>query len=305
MQIQRLFEIVYILLQRKRVTAKELAEHFEVSSRTIYRDLDTLSMAGIPLYTTKGNNGGIFLLDDYVLPKSLLTDAEQEELLNALQTYQFTNKEAIAPLITKLSSTFAREQTNWVDVDFSDWGNDHRANTKFRQLKDAILSKLIITFTYHNSNGQSRERRVEPLQLLFKGQSWYLAAYCLDKEDQRLFKLSRIEELFVHKQTFRRELDKEALNDGIAPTDPEMVSLTLLFEPTMAYRIYDEFYPDQVHQREDGRYLVHQQFPQGDWIYSYLMSFMDEVTVVKPENVRDELIRRYQKVLKKYPNMTG
>lgn len=303
MQVQRLFEIVYILLQRKRVTAKQLAEHFEVSTRTIYRDLDTLSMAGIPLYTNKGNNGGIFLLDDYVLPKSLLSDREQEELLSALQSYHFTNKEAIAPLITKLSSTFSREQTSWIDVDFSDWGNDERANQKFQQLKDAILAKQLITFTYHNSYGKSNERKAEPLQLLFKGQAWYLVAYDRDKEAQRIFKLSRMEGLNIQEETFTRELDKDKLTNTMA-INPDQVQLTLLFESSMAFRIYDEFYPDQVKLREDGRYEVQIQFPNGEWIYSYLMSFMDEVTVLAPQHIQEGLIERYKKALRNYPNMT-
>ena len=141
MQIQRMFEIVYILLQKRRVTAKELAEHFEVSTRTIYRDLDALSMAGIPLYTNKGHQGGIFLMEDYVLHRSMFSEEEQQKLMAALQSYHIADPQDVDSLLTKLSSTFSAKLTNWIDVDFVDWGSDHSANRKFLLLKDAILDK--------------------------------------------------------------------------------------------------------------------------------------------------------------------
>ena len=131
MQIQRMFEIVYILLQKRRVTAKELAEHFEVSTRTIYRDLDALSMAGIPLYTNKGHQGGIFLMEDYVLHRSMFSEEEQQKLMAALQSYHIADPQDVDSLLTKLSSTFSAKLTNWIDVDFVDWGSDHSANRKF------------------------------------------------------------------------------------------------------------------------------------------------------------------------------
>lgn len=123
MQIQRMFEIVYILLQKRRVTAKELAEHFEVSTRTIYRDLDALSMAGIPLYTNKGHQGGIFLMEDYVLHRSMFSEEEQQKLMAALQSYHIADPQDVDSLLTKLSSTFSAKLTNWIDVDFVDWGS--------------------------------------------------------------------------------------------------------------------------------------------------------------------------------------
>ena len=135
MQLQRLFEIVYILLQRKKVTAKELAEHFEVSTRTIYRDLDALSMAGIPLYTNKGHQGGIFLMDNYVLQRSLFSEAEQQELLAALQSYHIADKEDSSALLQKLSATFSAKLTNWIDVEFRGWENDAAMDVCFNKSK--------------------------------------------------------------------------------------------------------------------------------------------------------------------------
>ncbi|MDR0286975.1 MAG: HTH domain-containing protein, partial [Clostridiales bacterium] len=122
MQVNRLFEIIYILLNKKMITAKELAEHFDVSQRTIYRDIDLLSLAGIPVYTEKGKNGGISLLPEFVLNKSILSEQEQNEILSALQGLSTVKTAETDQVLKKLSTIFNKNTVNWLDVDFSDWG---------------------------------------------------------------------------------------------------------------------------------------------------------------------------------------
>lgn len=141
MQINRLFEMVYILLRKKTVTAKELAEHFEVSTRTIYRDLDTLSSAGIPIYTSKGKGGGISLIENYVLKQSLFSEEEQKELLMSLQGLNAINTPNMESILNKLSAIFNQESIHWIDVDFSGWGNSKRDKEKFKQIKEGIFNK--------------------------------------------------------------------------------------------------------------------------------------------------------------------
>lgn len=300
MQIQRMFEIVYILLQKRRVTAKELAEHFEVSTRTIYRDLDALSMAGIPLYTNKGHQGGIFLMEDYVLHRSMFSEEEQQKLMAALQSYHIADPQDVDSLLTKLSSIFSAKLTNWIDVDFVDWGADNSANRKFLLLKDAILEKQVIKFSYHSSYGASSSRVVEPLQLLFKGSAWYLIGYCTEKQAQRYFKLNRMEHLQCTKEHFQRELDRTEMPHAQNEYKKDLIHLVLEMKENVAYRIFDEYDSSCFQRREDGSFLVTIDFPKSEWVYGYLMSFGNSMRILEPENIRDEVKSRYQKALQQY-----
>lgn len=300
MQIQRMFEIVYILLQKRRVTAKELAEHFEVSTRTIYRDLDALSMAGIPLYTNKGHQGGIFLMEDYVLHRSMFSEEEQQKLMAALQSYHIADPQDVDSLLTKLSSTFSAKLTNWIDVDFVDWGADNSANRKFLLLKDAILEKQVIKFSYHSSYGASSSRVVEPLQLLFKGSAWYLIGYCTEKQAQRYFKLNRMEHLQCTKEHFQRELDRTEMPHAQNEYKKDLIHLVLEMKENVAYRIFDEYDFSCFQRREDGSFLVTIDFPKSEWVYGYLMSFGNSMRILEPEDIRDEVKSRYQKALQQY-----
>lgn len=191
----RLFEIIYILMQKKKATAKELAEKFEVSTRTIYRDIEILSRANIPVYATKGKEGGIGLLDGYVLNKSILSEEEQDQILFALQGIKKVRGKEEKDILEKLSTLFNKEINDWIKVDFSNWEKDNEQEERFDMIKKAILDKNLIKFTYYNSNGESSKRTVEPLQIWFKDKAWYLISYCRLKEDYRIFKITRVKEI--------------------------------------------------------------------------------------------------------------
>ena len=203
----RLFEIVYILMQKKKTTAKELADRFEVSTRTIYRDIETLSTANIPIYASKGKDGGIGLLDEYVLNKTILSEEEQNQILFALQGMKKVKGQDEKDILEKLSILFNKKINDWIKIDFSNWGNIQEE--RFDIIKSAILNKQLVQFTYYNSNGEENNRIVEPLQICFKDKSWYLISYCKLKEDYRIFKIARIKEIKILEEHFERELPKE------------------------------------------------------------------------------------------------
>jgi len=197
MQINRLFEIVYMLMNKKAATAKELSDHFEVSQRTIYRDIDILNEAGIPVYTNKGKGGGISILDNFLLNKSVFSDREQNEILFALQSFRAVKYVNADTVLTKLSAIFKKNKDvlNWVEVDFSDWS--YYGKEKFNAVKSAILDKRCISFDYYGASGEKTHRKVYPMQLWFKHRAWYIKAYCLMRKDFRLFKISRIQNISV------------------------------------------------------------------------------------------------------------
>lgn len=301
MQINRLFEIVYLLLEKNNISAKELAEHFEVSARTIYRDIDALSEAGIPVYASRGTGGGIRLMDDFVLNKSLLSSGEQNEILASLQGLNAIQAPDVEPVLTKLGALFGKKRTNWIDVDFSHWGGGVQERDKFILLKAAILHGNVITFEYYGSNGEKTSRVVEPLKLMFKGQGWYLCGYCREREDWRIFKITRIKNLKQLNQTFDREIPQSVFSETRQQLyKPNMIPLKLKINPSMAYRVYDEFDAGSIVKNPDGSFIVTMVVPEGDWVYGFVLSFGMAAEVLEPEAVRNTVIRRLKETLKNY-----
>jgi len=299
MQINRLFEIVYILLNTKTITAKALSERFEVSVRTIYRDIDTLSAAGIPVYTTKGKGGGIGLLDDFILNKSMLSEQEQNEILMSLQSLKAVEFPDVGHVLNKLSALFNKQGLNWIDVDFSHWGSDDSEREKFNTLKTGIMNGVLVTFNYFSSYGEKTERIVEPIKLLFKGRSWYLYGFCRVKNDFRMFKITRINNLYCLKEAFKRDIPSDIWGNSEAYCD-RMITLVLRIEARMAYRVYDEFNQEFISKNEDGSFTVTTIFPEDEWVYGYVLSYGGYAEVLEPKHVRKTIKGRFEEGLKKY-----
>jgi len=190
MHTGRLFEIVYLLQSRPRMTARELAKRFEVSVRTIYRDIDALSAAGVPVYAARGGGGGVGLLPGYVLDRSLLTDGEQDEILYALRAMAAAGMGGAA--LEKLAGLFQKSGDGWLEVDFSPWGSGPAEKRVFATLKTAILSRREIAFDYYSARGEKSRRTAQPVKLVYKDAAWYLQAYCLARQALRVFKLCRM-----------------------------------------------------------------------------------------------------------------
>jgi len=300
MQINRLFEIVYILLDKKTITAKELSKHFEVSVRTIYRDVEALSISGIPIYTNKGKGGGISLIEDFVLNKSVLSEKEQNEILMSLQSINAMKFLDVEPVLKRLSTIFNKESDNWIDVDFSQWGSDDSEKEKFNILKTAIISTKLVSFDYFSSYGEKTLRTVEPLKLVFKGQGWYLYGFCRLKGEFRIFKIKRIRDMNLLDETFIRDLSIDICNEGDKSYENKMVTLTLKIDKRMAYRIYDEFEQENIIKNLNGSFTATVTFPEGDWVYGYIMSYGDYAEVIEPKDIREIIKRKFQEGLRKY-----
>lgn len=289
MSANRLFEIIYLLLEKKRLTAGELAARFEVSVRTIYRDVDALSAAGVPIYATQGKGGGVALMDHYVLDRTTFTEEEQRQLLTALQSLPENARAGAGDTLAKLSGLFRRQEADWLQVDLSRWGSGAADNRKFEALKSAILERKAIHFGYVSSYGQATDRLAFPARLVFKGQGWYMQAYCPDKEDYRTFKVSRILRLGVLEEPFEMELTPPPIETEGPPPEAFCVPIRLRLSPAMAYRVYDEFGESCISHLEDGALLVEIAFPDDGWLYGYLLSFGAALEVLEPERVKERL----------------
>ena len=295
MQESRLFKIVYHLLNKGHATAPELAEKLEVSVRTIYRDIEALSGAGIPVYAETGRGGGIYLMSDFVLGKAMLSEREKKELLAALQSLTVTGDTYPDGLLEKLTALFSAPLESWFEVDFSRWGNETRDKQYFELLKTAVLKKRCVKLQYASTNAPFSERVVQPVKLLYKSRAWYLRAFCLERQAYRSFRLSRI-------------LDCELLDEGMDPPPmpedhdapmEEYQKFVLRFSREVTYRVYDEFNPDVVQRQENGDLLVNVWMPYDEWVIGFVLSFGDRVEILEPVSLRNVLADRAKKIYEK------
>lgn len=286
MQESRLFKILYHLLSKGHATAPYLAQELEVSVRTIYRDIDALSSAGIPVFAETGRNGGIYLLDNAVLDRALLSREEQQEILTALQSTSAAQDIENSGIFHKLSALFQMQSDDWIEIDYTRWGDKQSDKTKFESLKSAILERRCVQISYAGSHAQTTERIIHPLKLLYKGRNWYLESYCTQKQDFRLFKINRILRLDVLKEHFPYRPFPEP--DADSPAEYEQ-QVTLCFPKEMAYRVYDEFSPEQITLLEDGTLQACAKMPVDNWLIGFLLSFGPNVTVLSPTDLRKDL----------------
>lgn len=297
MQINRLFQIIYILLDKKSITASQLAEKLEVSTRTIYRDVEVLSSAGMPVYMSKGKGGGISLLPEFILNKTVLTDKEKGDILaslNAVNAVKFSENDTA---LQKLSSLFGQNNADWVEVDFSSWSHGDEEKETFDSLKSAILNRNTVEFFYASGRGENTHRQVYPLKLGFKAQSWYLYGYCKEREDYRFFKLRRIKNLQSLGEGFNLITPSKIFSDDNIFKE-EYFTLKLKLSSKMAYRVYDEF--TKFEKLEDGSFIAEVTFPKGEWVFGYVSSFGEECEVMEPEEVRKEIKNKLQSILNNY-----
>jgi len=295
----RLFEIVYLLLNKNRITARELAERFEVSTRTIYRDIDAISLAGIPVYTEKGKGGGISLLPEFILSRSVFSEQEQNEILSALQGVTLLQPADSTLALQKLSAIFNKTASNWLEVDFSGWGYEDR--DFWDGLKTAILQRRVAEFDYYSSYSEKTLRRAEPMQLWFKSRSWYLKAYDIIKQDMRVFKLTRMLNLKITDEIFAgRGLSVSMDNPPAVEKPLPLISLRLLIKPEMAYRVLDEFSANIEGQDEDGSFRISARLPEDSWVYSTILSYGEHIEVLEPVHIRDVIREKAQKIIERH-----
>lgn len=291
----RLFKILYYLLDREHATAPELAAEFEVSPRTIYRDVEALSSAGIPIYTEPGRNGGIYLLQDFILDRAVLSENEKQEVLTALQSISATGYIGGKEMLTKLSALFHINTRNWLEVDFSRWGKCACDNSKFDILKTAVIQCKEIKIVYENTNSERSTRIIQPLKISYKSKEWYLKAFCKEKQDFRIFKLNRILGLKLLENTFVPRPYPEEKNSDQQPYH----QIALLFSKEIAYRVYDEFDGTEIECQKNGDLVVHAEMPVDPWLIGYLLSFGTQVEIIEPKYLKNVLAAQAQEIYKK------
>ena len=311
MQTENLFELTYILLDKKSVTAKEMAEHFGVSPRTIYRWVDALNLAGVPVYTSKGKGGGIFLSDKYALDKTLFTDEEKQELLASIQAVSSlsgasSSQSAISKmrsLVGNIAPSNERDKSNWIQIDFEPWSSKGtEVQELFLKLKSAILSEKQVSFDYYSMHGESEGRSIQPWKLVFKNQAWYLYGWCNQKNEERFFKLNRMRNLAVLSKPVIKFCCQQSQPVQRQPKAPDfkLIEVVLETDAQLLPTLLDEFKADSVEDSGNGKKRVSLKMPDFPWIENTLLSFADEITVLEPEDLRKRLKQRINRMMQHY-----
>lgn len=299
MKIDRLIGILSILLQQKKVTAPYLAEIFEVSRRTINRDIENICKAGIPLTTSQGVNGGIAIMEGYKIDKTLLSSAELQSILAGLKSLDsVAGTNQYRQLIDKLAvSGGATQPDNHIVIDLS----SHYKNSlapKFETIKKAIDQRRLITFYYYSPKGES-SRQIEPYLIVYQWSSWYIWGYCQDRCDFRHFKLNRLWDLQVREETYKpRDLPKYNSQEQLAM--PSQIHLVAEFDPIMKWRLIDEYGLDCYQMTQEGKLRFEFYFSSQENLFSWLLSFGDGVELIKPEALRKDFLMIAKKLVKKY-----
>nr|WP_306220218.1 YafY family protein [Cohnella sp. WQ 127256] len=304
-KLDRLLAIVILLINRRIIQAKELADHFEVSVRTIYRDMDVLNQAGIPVISYQGAGGGIGLSEGYRLDRNVLTNNEMVAIVTALQSVSTTHDSPdIKQLLEKMQSVVPAAEseqfqirTQQFIVDLSPWGRQSHMEDKLAHLKKAVEEAREVIFTYCNAQGEVTQRRVEPYTLVLKQQTWYLYANCLERKQFRLFKLFRMRDVEVQLSYFVRQnisLDQIPWNQQWT-TAEKTTSLRLRFNQSVKHLAEEWFGVEaliaepQESESTEEKYVVVVDFPEDRWLYGFILSFGQDVEVLEPEHIRSKI----------------
>lgn len=299
MKIDRLMGILTILLQQDKVTAPELAERFEVSRRTINRDIEDICKAGIPLATTQGRGGGISIADGYKMDKTLFTREELQAVLTGLKGVDSISKTSYsARLGEKLSGKTDRAVFDDVIlIDLASYAKTPLTH-KIDVIQNAVRDHRLISFLYFYEKGECR-RTVEPYRIVFRWSSWYVLGYCLQKEAFRLFKLNRLWELETRAEGFEpREVPQRELAFGEHFTEGKL-RLKALFEESEKYRLIEEYGIECYTVEEDRRLRLERNFASYKNMLEWILSFGDKAEVLEPEELRAEVRRQAKNILQR------
>lgn len=300
MKIDRLVSIIMILLDKKRISAQELADTFEVSLRTIYRDIDAISMAGIPIRSTPGVGGGFEIMPRYKIDKNVFSTTDLSALLMGLSGLSnIVRGDELVHTLAKVKSFIPADRAkdievkaNQICIDLSPWMGNRNIQHCLETIQTALLERRLLTFTYIDRHGNQTLRTVEPYQLVLKNSHWYFQGYCHMRNDFRLFRLSRIINLHPEETVFTpRDYQKPQLNiDDMVASMQKTITLRIhnsILDRVLDHCAYEQFAPD-----DDTHYIVQFPFIENDYYYDMLLSFGNKCECLGPAPIRKELRRR-------------
>lgn len=308
MKIDRLIAIIMVLLNCDKITATKLAEMFEVTPRTIYRDIDTISQAGIPIVTTTGIDGGISILPTYKIDKKFFSPEDIQSLLMGLSSISTTLPPSeLVGIKEKLKNLLPTEHTkerllksNQITIDLTTWMGNKKFIVTLEQLKEALNLNTLIMFDYYNLKGSKTNRIVEPYQLILKESYWYLQGYCTEKNSFRTFKLSRITNLKLLNSTFVPRNFTPLPLSGQGWIDQQLIPIQLRIDASLLEKMIELCGEDHIIPTDYNTFIVTFPFVPDDMGYNLLLSFGDKCECLSPPDIRKEFANRIKKLYSIY-----
>lgn len=328
MKLDRLLAITMLLLNRRRVSAAELSERFEVSLRTVYRDMEAIAAAGIPIVSFPGADGGYEIMESYRLERQLLTYEEMHSIIVALRGVRASIDEGqIGTLLDKVGALIAgtgraaeggsgggRAGRSGGDggvlagrqelvIDMNPWQGGERERDLLAALKAAIRETRVARFSYVSGSGEATTRDVEPASIVLKGYSWYLYGFCRLRGEARIFRLSRIEGLSVSNERFAPRtaaIERLTYASWSRPRDGENIRLVLRVHPRAKARALDYFPRESISTDPDGTLVVASVQPEEPWLIGYLLGYGADLLVVEPASVAAAVRRAALEVARLY-----
>ncbi len=308
MKLDRLLSIVIMLLNRRRIQAKDLADHFNVSVRTIYRDIDAINMAGIPIVTHQGHKGGLGIVDNYKIDRQVLTLQDMVSMLSVLKGINSTFKdrqinnaiEKIHALVPENELDYVNNHVDQLIIDVMPWGINNWQKDKMLLFQRAIADSCLVSFSYRDSNGTRSQRTVEPMTLIFKATAWYIFAYCRLRNGFRFFKLTRIDKPEPLEEIFTRKSADYRDHDRMSSGNVKMISLVIRFSRKIRHNVEDYFEKSCLEYMDNGDITATFTLPDNDWVISYLLSLGEHAEVLKPQKIRILLQKKSSKIAALY-----
>lgn len=307
MQIDQLFEFVYILIDKKQVTAKEMSEHFGVSIRTIHRWIEALSVSGVPLYSLKGRGGGIAISENYALDKTLLSEEERLAIVSSVKALESLSGNPASLVNANIKaaeklSHLVQSDSDWLEVDFAPWSPEgSEVRNLFGTLRDSILKKRQITFDYFTGDGRSEKRTVHPWKLIFRGQSWYLYGWCTTRKAERFFKLTRMRNLMMTSKSAN-------INRSVAVAEPAqlpeysapLIQIKAKITQEKVSYLMDSFICSEIKALKNGWVNVTFTAPDTPWLCEILLSFGPQLKITSPARLKNKITEMAAKISELY-----
>lgn len=298
MKIERLIGIITTLQQKEKVTAPYLAEKFEVSRRTINRDIEDLCRAGIPIVTTQGTNGGISLMEGFALDTTVFTKQELSAVFTGLKSLDSVSSSRNADrLASKMGAGDALDQIDYMTINLASFYKSS-LSSKIELMKEAINERKCISFRYYYNKGEA-DKFIEPYRIYFMWSDWYVFGYCRERQDFRLYKLRRLWDLQVSEEKYEvREIPDEKLQFGTHMTDDYFV--TAIYDADVKYKLVEEYGPNSFFVMDDGRLYAKWGFGSPEGALSWFLGLGEKVTVVEPPEMIERLKETLAAISEKY-----
>ena len=307
MKYEVMMSILFELLSKKCVNAKYLADKYEVSVRSIYRYVNALTLANVPIYTIRGGGGGFSLIDTYKLPSTFMSMEEFKQVVSALEAVNdnISSKE-LTSAILKLKASKKNEKTDFevtggnLIIDAGPWGDTVGYKSKIAVLQSSIDDCLKLEIEYHDRNGEITNRIIEPHFILFKQGLWYIYAYCNLRNEFRFFKTGRIAKANLLKEKFKRkEISKSDLPLDFKTDNPENVEIVFEIEKQVLSDVEEWLGIENVIEKKD-KFIAEVSLPLDNGLISKIMSYGSNLKVISPKSVREQIINNCEQIMKNY-----